>query len=155
MSGYFNEENTVEQMVLDTVCSGMPPNMVAEVQQICPQMTQISADEKSKNNLRESAKSADSSSVSWRFIPAGDLPRQHYDVLVESMVRDDLVRLNPEIKAEEKGTLPFNASSATLLRRNVEKVCPVGLRSLLSDWKRSRGWILQYRSVERTKRKKA
>lgn len=26
----FNEENTVEQMVLDTLCGGVPSNMVAE-----------------------------------------------------------------------------------------------------------------------------
>jgi len=55
----FNEENTVEQMALDTL-SGM----------------------------------------GWRFVPAEDLPRQHAEVLVEPMVRDALIRLNPEIKAQ-------------------------------------------------------
>jgi type I restriction enzyme R subunit len=55
----FNEENTVEQMVLDTLCGGLTSNMVAE-----------------------------------------ELPRQHSDVLVESMVSDALIRLNPEIEAQ-------------------------------------------------------
>ncbi|HDR16324.1 MAG TPA: hypothetical protein ENN79_12735, partial [Desulfobacteraceae bacterium] len=84
----FNEENTVEQMVLDTLCGGVTSNMVAEEPEDYPQMTQINADENLKNNLRPSAKSADKSS--WRFIPAENLPRQHSDVLVESMVRDAL-----------------------------------------------------------------
>lgn len=55
----FNEENTVEQMVLDTLCGGVTSNRVAEEPEDYPQMTQINADEKSKNNLRPSAKSAD------------------------------------------------------------------------------------------------
>ena len=35
----------------------------------------------------------------WKYIPAEDLPRQKSDVLVEPMVRDALIRLNPEIAA--------------------------------------------------------
>lgn len=31
----------------------------------------------------------------WKYIPADKLPRQHSDVLVESMVKDALIRLNP------------------------------------------------------------
>ena len=30
----FNEENTVEQMVLDTLCGGVSGNMVAEEQEL-------------------------------------------------------------------------------------------------------------------------
>ena len=56
----FNEENTVEQLVLDTICKGM----------------------------------------GWHFVPADDLPRQYSDVLVETMVRDALIRLNPSIMAQ-------------------------------------------------------
>lgn len=52
----FNEENTVERLVLDTL-----------------------------------------SGADWRFMAADDVPRQHGDVLVESMVREALIRLNPEI----------------------------------------------------------
>lgn len=36
----------------------------------------------------------------WKYVPAEDLPRQYNDVLVEPMVRDALIRLNPEIAAE-------------------------------------------------------
>ncbi len=52
----FNEETTVEQMILDV----LPPN-------------------------------------GWHFVPAEDLPREHSEVFVESMLRDALLRLNPEI----------------------------------------------------------
>lgn len=55
----FNEENTVERLVLDTL-----------------------------------------SSMGWRFMAADDVPRQHCDVLVESMVREALIRLNPEIRQQ-------------------------------------------------------
>lgn len=36
----------------------------------------------------------------WKYIPAEKLPRLHSDVLVESMVKDALVRLNPAIAEE-------------------------------------------------------
>lgn len=55
----FNEENTVERLVLDTL-----------------------------------------SGAGWRFMAADDVPRQHGDVLVESMVREALIRLNPEIRQQ-------------------------------------------------------
>lgn len=73
----FNEENTVEKMVLDTLCGGMTSNMVAE------ELASYGGEIKG-----------------WRFVAAEELPRQHSDVLVESMVRDALIRLNPEIKAQ-------------------------------------------------------
>ncbi|MFZ2756868.1 MAG: HsdR family type I site-specific deoxyribonuclease [Atopobiaceae bacterium] len=34
----------------------------------------------------------------WKYVPAEELPREHSDVLVETMVKDALVRLNPEIE---------------------------------------------------------
>ncbi len=37
----FNEENTVEQMVLDTLCGNVTSNMVAEEQADYPQITQM------------------------------------------------------------------------------------------------------------------
>ena len=55
----FNEENTVERLILDTL-----------------------------------------SGAGWRFMAADDVPRQHGDVLVESMVREALIRLNPEIRQQ-------------------------------------------------------
>ncbi len=54
----FNEENTVEQMVIDALSGTGSP---------------------------------------WTFISADDLPREDSAVFVESIVRDALIRLNPEI----------------------------------------------------------
>ena len=36
----------------------------------------------------------------WKYIPAEELPRDLSDVMVEPMVKDALIRLNPEIAAE-------------------------------------------------------
>ena len=100
----FNEENTVEQMVLDTLCGGVTSNMVAE----------------------ESA-GYGGEIKGWRFVFTEDLPRQHSDVLVESMVRDALIRLNPEIKAQPDRadevlyrlrTIPLSVQSEGLVRAN-------------------------------------
>lgn len=52
----FNEDNTIEQMIISTL----------------------------KSN-------------GWKYIPAEELPRMHSDVLVEPMVKEALIRLNPEI----------------------------------------------------------
>ncbi|WP_293649701.1 hypothetical protein [Thiolapillus sp.] len=73
----FNEENTVEQLVLDTLCDGVTSNMVAE-ERAC-----YGGEVKS-----------------WCFIAAEELPRPHSDVLVESVVHDALIHLNPEIKPQ-------------------------------------------------------
>lgn len=100
----FNEENTVEQMVLDTLCGGVTSNMVAE------ELASYGGEVKS-----------------WRFVAAEELPRQHSDVLVESMVRDALIRLNPEIKAQPDRadevlyrlrTIPLSVQSEGLVRAN-------------------------------------
>ena len=37
----------------------------------------------------------------WEYIPPEELDRKESDVMVESMVRDALIRLNPEIAADE------------------------------------------------------
>lgn len=55
----FNEDNTVEKMLIDTI----------------------------SNN-------------GWTYIPADKLPRDYTDVMVEPMVRQALIRLNPEIAEE-------------------------------------------------------
>ncbi len=100
----FNEENTVEQMVLDTLSGGVTSNMVAE-----------------------ELASYGGEVISWRFVSAEELPRQHSDVLVESMVRDALIRLNPEIKAQPDRadevlyrlrTIPLSVQSEGLVRAN-------------------------------------
>ena len=36
-------------------------------------------------------------SLGWRYVAAEDLRRRHADVMVEPMVKDALIRLNPEI----------------------------------------------------------
>ena len=56
MATTFNEDNTIEQMIISTL----------------------------KSN-------------GWKYIPAEELPRMHSDVLVEPMVKEALIRLNPEI----------------------------------------------------------
>lgn len=55
----FNEDNTIEQMVISTLI---------------------------KNG--------------WKYVPAEQLPRDFSDVMVEPMVKDALIRLNPEIAEE-------------------------------------------------------
>ena len=37
----------------------------------------------------------------WKYIPAEELPREHSDILVDSMVKRALIRLNPEIAEDE------------------------------------------------------
>ena len=37
----------------------------------------------------------------WKYIPAEELPRDHSDILVDSMVKRALIRLNPEIAEDE------------------------------------------------------
>ena len=110
----FNEENTVEQMVLDTLCGGVTSNMVAE------ELASYGGEVKG-----------------WRFVSAEELPRQHSDVLVESMVRDALIRLNPEIKAQPDRadevlyrlrTIPLSVQSEGLVRAN----------ELFAEWLRAR-----------------
>lgn len=100
----FNEENTVEQMVLDTLSGGVTSNMVAE------ELASYGGEVKG-----------------WRFVSAEELPRQHSDVLVESMVRDALIRLNPEINAQPDRadevlyrlrTIPLSVQSEGLVRAN-------------------------------------
>ena len=100
----FNEENTVEQMVLDTLCDRVTSNMVAE--ELAGYRGQVQG---------------------WRYVPAEELPRQYSDVLVESMVREALIRLNPEIKAQPDRadevlyrlrTIPLSVQSEGLVRAN-------------------------------------
>jgi type I restriction enzyme, R subunit len=106
----FNEENTVEQMVLDTLCDGIDKDLAAERHE--------SYGDKVKG---------------WRFVSADDLPCNYKAVMVESMVVDALLRLNPEIKAQPERadevlyrlrTIPLSAQSEGLVRAN----------ELFSEW---------------------
>lgn len=110
----FNEENTVEQIVLDTFCGGVASGRVAE-----------------------RPASYGGEVKSWRFVSAEALPRQHSDVLVESMVRDALIRLNPEIKAQPDRAdevlyrlraIPLSVHSEGLVRAN----------ELFAEWLRAK-----------------
>ena len=118
----FNEENTVEQMVIDTLCGSFPGGMVAE----------------------ETADYA-AGIKRWNFIPAEELNREPSEVFVESMVRDALIRLNPEIKDQPDRadevlyrlrTIPLAVESEGLVRANElfaewlqgEKTMPFGER---------------------------
>ncbi|MET0087128.1 MAG: type I restriction endonuclease subunit R [Sedimenticola sp.] len=100
----FNEENTVEQMVLDTLARGATSNKVAE--ELASYGSEING---------------------WRFVPAEELSRQHSDVLVEPVLREALIRLNPEIKAQldradevlyRLRTIPLSVQSEGLVRAN-------------------------------------
>lgn len=100
----FNEENTVEKMVLDTLCGFLSGITVAD------------------GTTAYAGKAA-----GWKFVPAEQLQRQHSDVFVEPMLREALVRLNPEIKAQPERadevlyrlrTLPLAVQSEGLVRAN-------------------------------------
>ena len=73
----FSEEDTVEQLVVDTLSKGAVAGAIGE------------------DGGRYAA-----GRPAWRYVVAEALPRQHSDVLVDSMVRDALIRLNPTIKAQ-------------------------------------------------------
>jgi len=116
---YFNEENTVEQLVLDTLSDRDNQWCVSE-----PQADYLD----SHHTLQKT-------SLKWRFVSAEELPRQHSDVLVETFVRDALIRLNPEIKAQPDRadevlyrlrTIPLSVQSEGLVRSN----------ELFSEWLR-------------------
>lgn len=100
----FNEESTVEKLVLDTLSGSISGATAAE------------------GTTAYAGKAEE-----WKFIPAEQLPRQYSDVFVESMVRDALIRLNPEIKAQPDRadevlyrlrTLPLSVQSEGLVRAN-------------------------------------
>ncbi len=73
---HFDEGNTVEQMVLDTLAGGTTGRVAEQHDLYAGEIK------------------------GWRFIPAESLPRQHSAVFVEDEVRDAPSRLNPEIKAQ-------------------------------------------------------
>lgn len=106
----FNEENTVEQLILDTLRGG------------------------ASFSSRVAGRSGGSGE--WRFIPSDELRRSSSsDVLVESMLYDALLRLNAEIKAQPDRAdevlyrlraIPLSVQSEGLVRAN----------ELFSEWLR-------------------
>jgi len=105
----FNEENTVEQLILDTLRGG------------------------ASFSSRVAGRSGDSGE--WRFISSDELRRSSSDVLVEPMFYEALLRLNPEIKAQPDRAdevlyrlraIPLSVQSEGLVRAN----------ELFSEWLR-------------------
>ena len=110
----FNEANTVEALIRDTLC-GKPPSasrVVAEV--------------------RESYAADDG--VGWRYVPPGELLRQPQEVFVESLVRQALVRLKPAI-----AEVPQQADE--VLYRLREMVLAVRGEGLIRANERFMGWL--------------
>ncbi|MBW6167622.1 HsdR family type I site-specific deoxyribonuclease [Pseudomonas aeruginosa] len=78
----FNESNTVEAYLYDLLSGpgkSVPANVVKEP---------------------EATYGRSHKGIGWRRVASADIPRQHQDVLVESWVREALIRLNPEIAAQ-------------------------------------------------------
>jgi type I restriction enzyme R subunit len=76
----FNEGNTVEAFIRDSLCGGITHHTA-----IGPGLA------------RRSGKIA---GLGWHFLAGKDLFRQPHEILVEHQVREALIRLNPEIAAE-------------------------------------------------------
>ena len=79
----FTESNTVEQMILDAA-SGLAGTPHHTAQQDLPLY-------KKDSRLP---------SPRWIFVPTAEVPRQPNEVMVESWLREALIRLNPEIAAQ-------------------------------------------------------
>lgn len=78
----FNESNTVEAYLYDLLSGPAKPvtaNVVREP---------------------EATYGRSHKGIGWHRVTSADIPRQHQDVLVESWVREALIRLNPEIAAQ-------------------------------------------------------
>ncbi len=81
----FTESNTVEQMILDAVAPKGGATMLHAGQKL-PSNWQNTPDRTPRAGH-------------WDYLPGPELPRQPHEVMVESWVKDALVRLNPEIAA--------------------------------------------------------
>jgi len=76
----FNEANTVEAHLRDLLCgqasapsTGLSPGLARLGGRVA--------------------------GLGWHFISSGDLPRQPQEILIESQLREALIRLNPDIAA--------------------------------------------------------
>jgi hypothetical protein len=79
----FNESNTVEQMIIDTV--------------VVPTGAGYGGMRDAPLTGRESSLGAPLEPTRWEYVPAAQVPRHTGDVMVEAWVREALIRLNPEI----------------------------------------------------------
>lgn len=78
----FNESNTVEAYLYDLLSGPAKPVPANAVQE------------------PEAAYGRSHKGIGWRRVTSAEIPRQHQDVLVETWVREALIRLNPEIAAQ-------------------------------------------------------
>ena len=80
----FNESNTVEQMILDAV-ENLGRTAAVEPMHDAPPGASLGSEFKPS---------------CWNYVPGVQVPRQPGDVMVESWLREALLRLNPEIAAQ-------------------------------------------------------
>ena len=96
----FNESNTVEQMILDAV-----ENLVRTI------AVEPMHDKPPGASLGDEFKPS-----RWNYVPGVQVPRQPGDVMVESWLREALLRLNPEIAAQpDRADEVIYALRATIL----------------------------------------
>jgi type I restriction enzyme R subunit len=97
----FNESNTVEQMILDVV-ENLGRTTAAEPMHDAPGWgASLGAEFKPSR---------------WSYVPGLQVPRQPGDVMVESWLREALLRLNPEIAAQpDRADEVIYALRATIL----------------------------------------
>ncbi len=89
----FNESNTVEQMILDAISSkAKGPGK--------PLVLHEDAEQGWGGSLGGDLADAASTPVKWDYHSVAEVPRQLGDVMVESWLREALIRLNPEIAAQ-------------------------------------------------------
>ena len=97
----FNESNTVEQMILDAV----------------EHLGRTSAElVREKPATWRDTTFLESEPCAWSYVPGLQVPRQPGDVMVESWLREALLRLNPEIAAQpDRADEVIYALRATIL----------------------------------------
>ena len=96
----FNESNTVEQMILDAV-ENLGRTTAVEPMHDAPLGASLGDEFKPAR---------------WNYIPGLQVPRQSGDVMVESWLREALIRLNPEIAAQpDRADEVIYALRATIL----------------------------------------
>ena len=89
----FNESNTVEQMILDAMSSKAKGASK-------PLVLHEDVEPGWGGSLGGDLADAASTPVKWDYHSVAEVPRQPGDVIVESWLRDALIRLNPEIAAQ-------------------------------------------------------
>src|SRR5688572_30139981 len=82
----FNESNTVEQMILDAVTKHGAARGIVSAESLLPGWG--------------ASLGGQLGPAHWEYLPALRLPRQSGDVIVDSWVREALIKLNPEIAAQ-------------------------------------------------------